>query len=56
MTDAPGTHTELTKRHQAVMPSWLSLFYDQPIEIVSGDGRHVTDGEGNTYQIGRAHV
>ena len=43
------THAELLQRHRAVMPDWLSLFYDQPIEIVSGTGRHVTDGEGNTY-------
>jgi 4-aminobutyrate aminotransferase len=31
------------------MPSWLSLYYEQPIEIVSGEGRTVTDGEGRTY-------
>jgi len=27
----------------------MSLFYDEPIELVSGEGRRVTDGEGNTY-------
>ena len=43
------THEELLQRHRAVMPDWLALYYDQPIEIVSGSGRHVTDGEGNTY-------
>jgi 4-aminobutyrate aminotransferase len=31
------------------MPSWLSLFYDEPIELVSGQGRRVVDGEGNEY-------
>src|SRR4051812_33676274 len=31
------------------MPSWLALYYDQPIELVSGEGRHVVDGEGNRY-------
>ncbi|MFG2821580.1 aspartate aminotransferase family protein [Kitasatospora sp. NPDC048365] len=31
------------------MPSWLSLYYEQPIEIVSGRGRRVTDSEGRTY-------
>jgi 4-aminobutyrate aminotransferase len=31
------------------MPNWLSLFYDQPIELVSGNGRTVTDAEGRTY-------
>ncbi|MGZ4785988.1 MAG: aminotransferase class III-fold pyridoxal phosphate-dependent enzyme, partial [Acidimicrobiales bacterium] len=31
------------------MPDWLALFYDQPIELVDGEGRYVTDGEGNRY-------
>jgi 4-aminobutyrate aminotransferase len=31
------------------MPAWLSLFYDEPIELVSGAGRRVTDAEGRTY-------
>ncbi len=31
------------------MPSWLALYYDEPIELVSGQGRHVVDGEGNRY-------
>ncbi|UYM04444.1 aspartate aminotransferase family protein [Solicola gregarius] len=44
-----STHAELAKRHEAVMPSWLSLFYERPIEIASGDGCRVTDGEGRTY-------
>jgi 4-aminobutyrate aminotransferase len=43
------THADLLARHQAVLPSWLSLYYDQPIELVSGEGRHVTDGEGRRY-------
>ena len=42
-------HEELLARHRRVMPQWLSLFYEEPIEIVSGDGRTVTDGEGRTY-------
>ena len=42
-------HAELLARHKAVLPSWLALYYDEPIEIVSGQGRHVTDGEGNRY-------
>jgi 4-aminobutyrate aminotransferase len=40
---------ELLQRHRAVMPSWLTLYYDEPIEIVSGSGRHVTDASGRTY-------
>ncbi|SFT01634.1 aspartate aminotransferase family protein [Saccharopolyspora flava] len=39
----------LLARHKAVMPDWLSLYYQEPIEIVSGSGRHVTDADGNTY-------
>lgn len=31
------------------MPSWLTLYYDEPLELVSGEGRHVVDGEGNRY-------
>lgn len=43
------THAELWERHKAVMPAWLALYYEEPIEIVQGSGRRVTDGEGNTY-------
>ncbi|SEG17688.1 4-aminobutyrate aminotransferase [Saccharopolyspora kobensis] len=39
----------LSARHRAALPSWLSLYYEEPIEIVSGRGRHVTDAAGNTY-------
>ncbi|TDC90287.1 aspartate aminotransferase family protein [Saccharopolyspora aridisoli] len=39
----------LLARHKAVLPDWLSLYYQEPIEIVSGSGRHVTDADGNTY-------
>ncbi|MDV6011899.1 aspartate aminotransferase family protein [Haloechinothrix sp. LS1_15] len=42
-------HDELLRRHRAVMPDWLTLYYDAPIEITGGNGRHVTDGEGRTY-------
>jgi 4-aminobutyrate aminotransferase len=45
----PTSPEELLSRHQAVMPSWLTLYYDQPLELVSGEGRHVVDGEGNRY-------
>ncbi|GAA1556703.1 aspartate aminotransferase family protein [Kribbella hippodromi] len=43
------THAELWERHKAVMPAWLALYYEEPIEIVQGSGRRVTDGEGTTY-------
>ncbi|GDY29828.1 aspartate aminotransferase family protein [Gandjariella thermophila] len=42
-------HADLLARHRAVMPRWLALFYDEPIEITSGHGRRVTDGAGRTY-------
>lgn len=44
-----GNHEELVQRHRAVMPAWMSLYYDQPIELVRGEGRHVWDAEGNRY-------
>jgi 4-aminobutyrate aminotransferase len=31
------------------MPAWLALYYEEPIEIVQGSGRRVTDAEGTTY-------
>ena len=40
---------ELLSRHRAVMPSWLATYYDEPIEIVSGSGCRVVDGEGKSY-------
>ncbi|MFO7192087.1 MULTISPECIES: aspartate aminotransferase family protein [Thermocrispum] len=40
---------ELIDRHRAVLPSWLALYYDEPIEIVHGNGRRVTDSTGRTY-------
>jgi len=40
---------ELLSRHRAVLPAWMPLYYDEPIEIVSGSGRRVTDSAGRTY-------
>lgn len=39
----------LLDRHRSVMPAWLSLYYEDPISLVSGDGRRVRDAEGNEY-------
>jgi 4-aminobutyrate aminotransferase len=44
-----GTHEELLARHRDVLPSWMALYYDEPIAIVDGEGRHVVDAEGNRY-------
>jgi len=44
-----GIHKELTERTRAVLPSWLALYYEQPIAIDRGEGRTVWDLEGNEY-------
>lgn len=43
------THSELLARHKAVLPAWMALYYQDPIALVDGDGRRVTDAEGVTY-------
>jgi 4-aminobutyrate aminotransferase len=45
----PGLHRELLARHRRVLPAWVRLFYEEPIELVSGQGCRVTDAEGRTY-------
>ncbi|MEJ5914757.1 aspartate aminotransferase family protein [Pseudokineococcus sp. 1T1Z-3] len=50
-----GTHAsgepadDLLARHRAVAPSWTSLYYEEPLELVSGSGNRVTDSRGRTY-------
>ena len=44
-----GTHGDLLARHQEVLPSWLALYYSEPISLVKGDGRRVWDAEGTQY-------
>jgi 4-aminobutyrate aminotransferase len=44
-TNAPS----LLERHRAVMPSWLALYYNEPIALVSGEGRRVADSTGKLY-------
>ncbi|WP_372410552.1 aspartate aminotransferase family protein [Streptomyces luteireticuli] len=39
----------LHARHRAVLPSWLALYYDEPLEIVRGEGRQVWDADGRRY-------
>ena len=39
----------LIDRHKAVMPSWVALYYDEPISLVRGEGRRVWDSDGNEY-------
>ncbi len=44
-----GGDAALLKRHKSVMPDWMALYYDEPLEIVSGKGRRVVGGDGRTY-------
>ncbi|MFQ5948033.1 MAG: aspartate aminotransferase family protein [Acidimicrobiia bacterium] len=44
-----GVHADLLARHREVLPSWLALYYEEPIAIVRGEGRRVWDAEGNEY-------
>ncbi|MCQ9131722.1 MULTISPECIES: aspartate aminotransferase family protein [Streptomyces] len=41
--------SELHDRHRLVLPDWLALYYEDPLEITHGEGRHVWDAEGNKY-------
>lgn len=42
-------HAELLERHRRVMPAWMGLYYDEPMELVSGKDCWVTDAEGRSY-------
>jgi 4-aminobutyrate aminotransferase len=44
-----GAHAKLLSRHRAVMPGWLSMYYEEPIALSHGDGCRVTDLEGREY-------
>jgi 4-aminobutyrate aminotransferase len=39
----------LHARHRQVLPAWLALYYDEPIELVRGEGRHVWAADGTRY-------
>lgn len=40
---------ELLQRHKSVIPSWIPLCYERPLELVRGDGFRAWDSEGNEY-------
>src|SRR2546425_10733596 len=44
-----GGAAELLARHREVLPSWLALYYKDPIELVRGEGARVWDGAGKEY-------
>src|ERR1700758_2161338 len=39
----------LPARPRAFIPNWVGIYYDEPIEIVSGKGCRVTDAQGRGY-------
>jgi 4-aminobutyrate aminotransferase len=44
-----GGAGDLLARHREVLPSWLALYYKEPIELVRGEGARVWDGAGKEY-------
>ena len=40
---------ELLKRHKAVIPEWISLYYDEPMELAHGEGFKVWGSDGTEY-------
>ena len=40
---------DLLARTRKALPSWLALYYEQPIELTHGEGRHVWDAQGRRY-------
>ena len=47
--EEPLDAAALRARHAAVLPSWLTLYYAEPIELVRGEGVHVWDSAGRRY-------
>jgi 4-aminobutyrate aminotransferase len=44
-----GDGENLLERHRQVLPSWLALYYKEPIELVRGEGPRVWDSAGREY-------
>src|SRR5688500_7719797 len=40
---------DLLERHRRVLPNWLALYYQEPIELVRGEGARVWDSSGKEY-------
>jgi 4-aminobutyrate aminotransferase len=45
----PDDAAALLERHRKVIPSWLALYYEEPIELVRGEGARVWDSSGREY-------
>jgi 4-aminobutyrate aminotransferase len=43
------TEDRLIDRHRKVIPNWVSVYYDEPISLVRGEGCRVWDSEGREY-------
>jgi len=46
---AHGKNEPLLERHRTVMPSWLALYYEEPIQLKRGEGRRVWDENDREY-------
>ena len=53
MPEFPATGSsdaaDLLRRHKESLFPSVTLFYDEPIELRSGEGQYVFDGEGRQY-------
>src|SRR6266542_846330 len=51
MTSAefPDDAADLLERHRKVIPNWVALYYQEPIELVRGEGTRVWDSSGKEY-------
>ena len=45
----PEDAAELLERHRRVIPSWIALYYSEPLELVRGEGTRVWDSSGKEY-------
>src|SRR5579859_7340973 len=45
MSDQPS----LLDRHRKVLPRWMALYYEEPIQLVDGKGCRVKDANGREY-------
>ncbi|MEZ4625896.1 MAG: hypothetical protein R2843_14135 [Thermomicrobiales bacterium] len=53
MPEFPATGSsdaaDLLRRHKESLFPSVTLFYDEPVELRSGEGQYVFDGEGRQY-------
>ncbi|NGO75575.1 aspartate aminotransferase family protein [Streptomyces sp. YC504] len=48
-SSSADSSADLYGRHRRVLPDWLALYYDEPIELTHGEGRHVWGADGTKY-------